>query len=118
MSYINRKQTENAIRKYAELKHSNGEQIEYINGILKAISVINEQPAACVTEISHGKWLTATAFEVFGGEEQAWGQNPIAMLYCSNCQEEPYIDKDFLDDETLGNLMTDFCPHCGAKMDE
>lgn len=50
MSYISRKQTEDAIRKYADQKHSNGEQIEYINGILKAISVINEQPAADVVK--------------------------------------------------------------------
>ena len=69
-------------------------------------------------EIVHGKWLTATAFETFGDEEQAWGENPIAMLYCSNCSKEPYSDKNFLDDETLENIMTDFCPHCGAKMDK
>ncbi len=56
MAYINRKNTEDAIRKYADTKHSNGEPIEYVNGILKAISVINEQPTADVAEVKHGKW--------------------------------------------------------------
>ena len=64
MAYINRKNTEDAIRKYADIKHCNGEQIEYVNGILKSISVISEQPAADVVEVvrckdcavPHNKW--------------------------------------------------------------
>ena len=89
---------------------------EYPAPLVKAL--IDNQPAADVVEVKHGEWLTETAFEVFGGEKQAWGKNPIAMLYCSNCRKEPYSDKDCLDDVTLENIMTDFCPHCGAKMDK
>lgn len=51
MAYIERKKAEEAIRKYADIKHSNGEPIEYVNGILKSISVINEQPTADVEEV-------------------------------------------------------------------
>lgn len=100
MSYINRKRTEDAIRKYADQKHSNGEQIEYINGILKAISVINEQPAADVEEVKHGCWVdcieagTTVAGIEFSG---------LVGYKCSLCgryegKKEPYCN-------------------CGAKMD-
>lgn len=91
MSYINRKQTEDAIRKYADQKHSNGEQIEYINGILKAISVINEQPAADVKEVKHGYWIT----------------DEKGIVICSECGEEHAWDE----------YRATYCEDCGAKMD-
>lgn len=89
MSYINRKNTEEAIRKYADEKHSNGEQIEYINGILKSISVINEQPTANVEEIKRGKWIT--------------DENGIVI--CSECGEE-HEWQDF---------RPPYCDMCGAR---
>ena len=69
-------------------------------------------------EIVRGKWLITTAFEIIGCKKRVWGKNPIVMLYCSNCRKEPYSDKEFFDDETLKNLMTAYCPRCGAKMDK
>lgn len=51
--YIDADKAVEAIRKYADIKHNNGEQIEYINGILKSISVIIEQPTADVVEVVH-----------------------------------------------------------------
>ena len=96
MAYINREQTEKAIRKYADQKHSNGEQIEYVNGILKSISVINEQPTADVVEVKHGYWK----------------QNSYCnrIFYCSECGRH-------IEDATQKpNEFFPYC-HCGAKMD-
>ena len=51
MSYIDREKAEKAIRAYADIKHNNGENIIYINGILKAIRVLDELPNADVVEV-------------------------------------------------------------------
>ena len=85
----------------AELEDLNESERLYYMGVF---DVINSQPAADVVEVKHGKWLMATAFEVFGGEEQAWGKNPIAMIWCSNCRKEPYIDKNFLAQNILKSV--------------
>ena len=99
MSYINRKQTEDAIRKYADQKHSNGEQIEYINGVLKAISVINEQPAADVEEVKHGEWKV----EFHNGKK---------FITCSVCGSVIDCYTTYIDENEY-----DGCPYCRAIMD-
>lgn len=99
--YIDADKLIEAIRKYADVKHSNGEQIEYVNGILKSISVINEQPTADVVEVKHGEWI---------GE------------YEETCSECGRSISEILDDGSY--YSTEFnikefiaCPYCGAKMD-
>ena len=104
MSYINRKQTENAIRKYAEMKHSNGEQIEYINGILKAISVINSQPATDVVEIIHGKWIDVP----LNSDPNYFAYKYNLRTKCSVC--------DFAMPREYPRF--NICPNCGARMDK
>lgn len=79
--------------------------------------VLEDTPTADVAEVKYAHWVLSSAFEVFGGEEQAWGRNPIADCSCSNCHKSPYCEENFLDDDTLEQIMTDFCPHCGARMD-
>lgn len=61
---------------------------------------INETPAADVSPVSHGHWK----------EEEGW--SPDDYYYtCSVCGED-YV--------TIDGRTPDynFCPHCGAKMDE
>lgn len=101
MAYINRKNTEDAIRRYADIKHSNGEQIEYVNGILKAISVINEQPTADVAEVKRGYWREETKFIITDNpdDDGYWA----SVYICSNCGREE-------------SRKEPYC-HCGAKMD-
>lgn len=96
MSHINREQTEDAIRKYADQKHSNGEPIEYVNGILKSISVINEQSSADVEEVKHGYWKTVPMFD------------------------EPDCDYIAFECSCCGNFDVseeNYCSMCGAKID-
>ncbi len=104
MAYINKEKTEEAIRKYADQKYSNGEQIEYVNGILKSISVINEQPTADVEEVKHGYWAT--------DEEDIYWGNSLKRKHCSVCKARPFFDK-----EKREFILTDYCSDCGAKMD-
>ena len=89
----------------------------YDKAIDVAYGIVQMTPAADVAEVKHAHWVLSSAFEVFGGEEQAWGRNPIADCSCSNCHKSPYCEENFLDDGTLEQIMTDFCPHCGARMD-
>jgi hypothetical protein len=54
---------------------------------------ISNLPAADVRENVKGEWL----------------RTPTSWVYCSVCGEEP-------PQET--NVTSDFCPNCGAKMDD
>lgn len=60
------------------------------------LRMIEDAPAADVAPVVHGRWE---------------GQFP----YCSICGEEAI----FHDNGTLHGsyFLTDYCPHCGAKMD-
>ena len=50
-------------------------------------------PAADVRPVVHGKWL----------------RTPTFWAYCSVCGEEPPKET---------NITTNFCPNCGASMEE
>lgn len=78
-----------------EVKNTNGitEDFEICLKALKA------QPAADVEEIRHGKWLLE--------------REPDGKPYCFHCS---VCDSDF---HHIGiKTAYDFCPNCGAKMDE
>ncbi len=98
MAYLDKEKTIEAIRKYADVKHSNGEQIEYVNGILKSISIINEQPIADVYEEVHGCWIDTDKFDNF--------KTPIYQ--CSVCIKE--VADNYIH-------LHKYCLHCGAKLD-
>lgn len=59
-----------------------------------------------------GEWVPVYAYEAFGGDYITWQEhgNPIAFHYCSNCKGQSYAGEDGEE------LLTDFCPHCGADM--
>ncbi len=49
-----------------------------------------------------------------GKEFSAYPRVPFisTAYYCSNCEEEAYWDTDY------GQQLFDFCPNCGAKMED
>ena len=53
-------------------------------------NLVKSQPIADVQEVRHGKWIISSD-----------GYYP----YCSECRKEP-------------KEISEFCPHCGAKMDK
>ncbi len=57
-----------------------------------------------------GYWYPVGVAEVVGGESTQWG-SAIAYHKCSECDEQAL--KDDFDEEVL----SEFCPHCGVKME-
>lgn len=59
-----------------------------------------------------GEWIPIDSYTACGGDEATWEAhgNPIAYWYCSECKEQNYVDEFGMD------LLTKFCPHCGADL--
>ena len=75
-----------------------------IQDAIKMVSFSEYTPAADVTPVRHGRWIT-TSGEVFPGSSQ--------FLCYSHKHEEcgfQYVD--------MNENEYDYCPHCGAKMME
>lgn len=66
--------------------------------------MINAIPAADVAPVRHGQWDGE-------GDGYADGEIVIDVWYCSKCG---YCIDDGTDDP---NILPNYCPHCGAKMD-
>ena len=67
----------------------------------KAICVLHDLPAADVALVVHGRWVSV----------------PYKLArVCSACnRDEPY---KFADIDAIDAYVYDYCPNCGAKMDE
>ena len=65
---------------------------------------IRKQPTVDAVEVVHGRWETDK-------EDMEWG-NSLKRKHCTNCGKRPHFDK-----EKREFVLSDFCPHCGAKMD-
>ena len=65
-----------------------------------------------ITFVKHGRWLAVSSYDAFGGDYATWCShgNPVAYWYCSECKEEADVD---IEGEYI---LSDFCPHCGARM--
>lgn len=77
-----------------------------INAVLYSI---DEQPTVDAEPVRHGQWI-----------DEYNGKYANPRYICSNCKGKALYD--FVRDE-LGNwkevqALTEFCPNCGAKMDE
>ena len=59
-----------------------------------------------------GEWVAVSSYDAFGGSEELWNAhgNPTAFHYCSKCKAQSYVN------EFGEELLTDFCPNCGADM--
>ena len=68
--------------------------------IAAAMNAIDEMPAADVAPVRHGRWI----------EQEQCGES---LYSCSACGTEWVT----IEGTPKENGM-DFCPHCGAKMDE
>ena len=68
--------------------------------IAGAMNAIDEMPAADVAPVRHGRWI----------EQEQCGES---LYSCSACGAEWVT----IEGTPKENDM-DFCPHCGAKMDE
>lgn len=57
-----------------------------------------------------GHWIPVGMVEAVGGESAQWGST-IAYHKCSECDEQA------LRDDFEQEILSKFCPHCGAKME-
>jgi len=73
------------------------------------IQGIKELPAADAEPVIHGRWVGMKQYcqHLFDitGERYIMSQLGISHPHCNKCWEE-------------NESRTEFCPHCGAKMDE
>ena len=68
------------------------------------IDLLDSIPTADVVEVRHGQWDGE-------GDGYADGEIVIDVWYCSECG---YCIDDGTDDP---NILPNYCPNCGAKMD-
>lgn len=68
-------------------------------------NAIKNLPTVDVVPVIHAKW------------ERAGCSSLIDRYRCSNCHSEP-CKKQIEEYKTWGWDFTDYCPHCGAKMDK
>lgn len=87
---------EKALQKFEEIKKTrtllNGRF--YLDGVMAILETI---PAADVAPVVHGEWMRYS--------RTLWH-------YCSVCLEDALMSKS-----TGTEVLSSFCPHCGAKMD-
>ena len=74
-----------------------------------AIALLKEQET-----VKRGRWIPVDSYSAFGGDKATWCAygNPTAFHYCSECKEQARAD------ERGNEILSKYCPHCGAKMDE
>lgn len=73
----------------------------YPSEYAKLEDALNRIPAADVVEVRHGRWVHNEDYE-------DWAEKYV----CSECNRNAPSDGDYR------HGLTDFCPHCGAKMDK
>lgn len=82
-----------------------GEQRGYI-WLEMVLKDLEKQPIADVTPIIHGHWIRKEKiFESGITYARSW------WYECSNCGEKPLTQDNIA-------IVSDYCPWCGAKMDE
>jgi len=70
------------------------------------------QAPTVLEEEEEGSWIPVDSYSAFGGDEATWEAhgNPIAYHYCSKCKNQVNVN------EFGEELLTDYCPYCGARM--
>ena len=76
-----------------------------------AVEAVLQVPAADVAPVVYGRWQPVRESEMTGWQPELAGYDQIGGYICSACKEEAVYDCN--DNFVLSN----YCPHCGAKMD-
>jgi len=64
--------------------------------------------------VRRGRWIAVSAFDACDGDEEVWMAhgNPTAYHYCSECKNKTYLNEEGKE------ILSDYCPFCGADMRE
>lgn len=71
---------------------------------MSGVKILNQFPAADVSPVRHGRWISLTDCSNAG-------------VYCSVCHKKVYKE-DYAICNRKNKLRSDYCPNCGAKMDD
>ena len=94
---------------HAKIMKDNDNDLSRKENIAQFLLRIETEPTIEAEPIRHGEWIPVSSYEAFGGVAELWGDS-IAYYYCSKCKEQAYAD------EFGRDILSKFCPHCGAKM--
>lgn len=70
---------------------------------MSGVKILNQFPVADVAPVRHGIWISLTDCSNAG-------------VYCSVCHKKVYKE-DYAICNRKNKLRSDYCPNCGAKMD-
>lgn len=85
---------------------------EYVKATLDEIRDRLDKLSSAVPERPKGEWEALTASEVCGWNPEFAGRDPIFLHRCSICKHDVYVN------EFGEEILSDFCPFCGADMRE
>lgn len=71
---------------------------------MSGVKILNQFPVADVAPVRHGIWISLTDCSNAG-------------VYCSVCHKKVYKE-DYAICNRKNKLRSDYCPNCGAKMQE
>ena len=71
---------------------------------MSGVKILNQFPVADVAPVRHGRWISLTDCSNAG-------------VYCSVCHKKVYKE-DYAICNRKNKLRSDYCPNCGAKMDD
>lgn len=98
----------------AELRMSckwHAENSRELSLMQRDINIVMEQPGIDAEPVKHGMWLPLTMSEATGYDPTLYGDDPVMTHYCSYCSTECYADENGED------ILSAYCPRCGAKME-
>jgi len=80
-------------------KGANFPSFSWDSGVSSALSVVEAQPTIDAVPVRHGKWIACD------------GNKYVYALRCSECQGGYHLSNEYA-------TTWDYCPTCGARMDE
>lgn len=98
---------------HAKISEENRRNYAATENVAQILLRIETAPTIEAEPMRHGQWIAVSSFEACGGDEEVWMAhgNPIAYHYCSECKNETYLNEEGKE------ILSDYCPFCGAKMD-
>ena len=73
---------------------------------------IRDAPIVDAVPVRHGRWVAHTMSEITGYDPALSGDDPVCTYSCSVCGEDCYVS------DTGDDILSNYCPNCGARLIE
>ena len=88
------------------------EKLAHVPMVQEAIKkAMDTMPTVDAVPVVHGRWIAHTMSEITGYDPALSGDDPVCSYSCSVCGEDCYVS------DTGDDILSDYCPHCGARLD-